>query len=131
MACALSFGHHHHRADGLIFLETVMDKEKLEAIHTTTDSLELRVNDTMKDVLEQYDPDVAVNVLINVATSMLAKALIMSDPEQRVHLAHIAERFTAVKVKEGHAAVESLMAIGKAMNQGGKAYTCQPQTKKS
>ena len=107
-----------------------MDDETLDAIYKIGESLDLRINDTMKDTLEQYAPEVVINVLINVATSMLAKALIMCEPQQRAYLAHIAEKFTEMKMKEGHAAVESLMAISKAMTAQGRAYTCQQQIPK-
>ena len=53
-----------------------MDKRDIDAIQKISESMEMRTNETMKDVLEQYDINVAINVLINVATSMLAKGLI-------------------------------------------------------
>jgi hypothetical protein len=104
----------------------MMDKREIDAIQKISESLEMRVNATMKDVLEQYKPELAINVLINVATSMLAKALIMTDPANRDNIENIAFRITQMKVEEGHAAVESMMAIGKAMLPQGGAYTCQP-----
>lgn len=103
-----------------------MDKREIDAIQKISESMEIRTNETMKDVLEQYDMNVAINVLINVATSMLAKGLIMTDPHRRDHLAEIAFRITELKVDEGHAAVESLMAINKAMFPQAGSYTCQP-----
>ena len=102
-----------------------MDKREIDAIQKISESLEMRVNQTMKDVLEQYDMNVALNVLINVATSMLAKGLIMTDPANRDNIENIAFRITQLKVEEGHAAVESLMAINKAMFARGGHYTCQ------
>ena len=102
-----------------------MHDREIDAIKKISESLEMRVNDTMKDVLEQYDMDVALNVLVNVATSMLAKALIMTTPANRDNVENIAFRITQLKVEEGHAAVESLMAINKAMVASGSHYTCQ------
>jgi hypothetical protein len=55
-----------------------MDKRDIDAIQKISESMEVRTNETMKDVVEQYDMTVAINVLVNVATSMLAKALIMA-----------------------------------------------------
>lgn len=106
-----------------------MDKREIDAIQKISESMEVRSNETMKDVLEQYDMNVAINVLVNVATSMLAKALIMTDRERRDNLIGIAFRITELKVDEGHAAVESLMAINKAMFPQGGGYTCAPQKK--
>lgn len=102
-----------------------MDKRVIDAIQKISESLEIKVSITLKDAIEQYDESVAMNVLINVGTSMLAKALIMTDPANRDNIENIAFRITQMKVEEGHAAVESLMAIGKAMQPQGGAYTCQ------
>lgn len=107
-----------------------MDKRDFDAIQKISESLELRFNETMKDAIEQFGPEVGVNVMVNVATSMLAKALIMTSPDTRDHLSGIAIRLTEMKVEEGHAAVESLMAIGKAMMAKGGDYTCQPPPQK-
>jgi hypothetical protein len=104
----------------------MMDKREIDAIQKISESLEIRVSQTLKDVMEQYDEGVALNVLINVGTSMLAKGLIMTDPSNRDNVENIAFRIVQMKVEEGHAAVESLMAISKAMTPKGGAYTCQP-----
>ncbi len=106
-----------------------MDNRDIDAIQKISESMEVRTNETMKDVLEQYSMDVAINVLVNVATSMLAKALIMTDPDRRDVLCDLAVRSTHLKVGEGYAAVESLMAINKAMFPQGGGYTCAPRKK--
>ena len=103
-----------------------MEKRDIDAIQKISESMEVRINETMKDVVEQYDMTVAINVLVNVATSMLAKALIMAEPDRRDFLGDLAVRITQLKVEEGHAAVQSLMAINKAMFPQNGGYTCQP-----
>jgi len=103
-----------------------MDKREIDAIQKISESLEIRVSQTLNDAMEQYDEGVALNVLINVSTSMLAKALIMTDPSNRDNVENIAFRIVQMKVDEGHAAVESLMAISKAMVPKGGVFTCQP-----
>lgn len=103
-----------------------MDKRVIDAIQKISESFEIKVSATLKDAIEQYDESVAMNVLINVGTSMLAKALIMTDPSNRDNVENIAFRITQMKVEEGHAAVESMIAISKAMFAQGGAYTCQP-----
>lgn len=103
-----------------------MDNHDIDAIQKISESMEVRTNETMKDVIEQYGHTVALNVLVNVATSMLAKALIMAEPDRRDFLGDLAVRITQLKVEEGHAAVQSLMAINKAMFPQGGGYTCQP-----
>lgn len=100
-----------------------MEDEELEVIKKIVESLEDRMNKSMKDVIEQYGPNVATNVLVNLGTTMIAKALILVHPEARPHIQYVTYQAIDGKVEEGHAAVESLMAIGKAM--GGKS-TCQP-----
>ena len=93
-----------------------MDKEGIAAVEKICESTERRINETLKDVLEQYDIGVAMSVLINVGTSMLAKAVILAGddgPQVKV----IAEHITEEKVKEAKAAVVSLMAIHKAMDE--------------
>ena len=104
-----------------------MGKREIDAIQKISESMELYVNDTLKDVLEQYNMDVALNVLMNVSTSMLAKSLILTHPEGRVHLRRIADSIVSMKVGEGHAAVESVIAINKAMmGAHGDGSTCSP-----
>ena len=102
-----------------------MNKREIDAIHKVSESLEVKVSEILKDVIEQYNESVAMNVLINVGTSMIAKALVMTEPSNRDNVENIAFRITQMKVEEGHAAVESMMAIGKAMLPQGGAYTCQ------
>lgn len=94
-----------------------MDMDEINTISKISDSIEIRNNESMKDVLEQYNNHIAMNVMINVATSMLAKALILCHPESRAHVQYVAMQIIDAKVAEGHAAVESLMAIGKAMGK--------------
>lgn len=100
-----------------------MREDDLDVIKAVSESLEDRFNQTMKDVLEQYDPAIAMNIMINVGTSMLAKSLIMCEPEARAHVELVAMKIIESKMVEGHAAVQSLMAIGKAMGGGS---TCKP-----
>jgi hypothetical protein len=108
--------HHWHRTDGFVFLETMMNKEGIAAVEKICESTERRINETLKDVIEQYDIGVAMSVLINVGTSMLAKAVILSGddgPQVKAITEHIMEE----KIKEARAAVFSLMAIHKAMDE--------------
>jgi len=98
--------------------------EEIEIIKKIVESMEERNNHSMKDVFEQYGPNVATNVLINIGTTLIAKALILVHPEARGNVLHTTLKAIDCKVEEGHAAVESLMAIGKAMGS-----TCAPRKK--
>lgn len=97
------------------------EDESIEVIKKIVESMEERMNNTMRDVLEQYDLGIATNVLVNIGTSMLAKALLMVTPEQRAHIQYVAYKAVDGKIEEGQAAIESLMVIGKAMGS-----TCSP-----
>jgi hypothetical protein len=102
-----------------------MESRQSDVIEKISESLEMRVNETLKDAIEQYDSSVALYVLVNVATSMLAKALIMTDPSHREIVEDIVGKIVKMKVKEGNAAVQSYVAIHKAMVVGSGSYTCQ------
>lgn len=101
-----------------------MHDEELEIIKKIVEAMEERTNSTMRDVIEQYGPSTATNVLVNVGTSLIAKALIMVHPDNRAHIEMVALKAIDAKVEEGVAAVHSLMAISKAMGS-----TCQPPKK--
>lgn len=94
-----------------------MEREEIRIIGDLSEKVEVMNNDFMRKVLEDHDNIIAMNVMINAATSMLAKALILCHPDNRGHIEHVALKIVDAKVAEGHAAVESLMAIGKAMGK--------------
>jgi hypothetical protein len=103
-----------------------MDRE-IDAVEKIAVAMDMRINDTMKDTVEQYDVGVAVNVLIQVATSMLAKAVIMTKHEHQAELAKVIAVMVRAKVVEGNAAVESMVAIEKAMmGPYSGDFTCSP-----
>ena len=106
-----------------------MEEENIDVIAEVSEAMERATNETLKAVTEQWGPEVAINVLINVSTSMLAKALIMNDPGHRDVVEEVAMRFVRMKVKEGHAAVESMIAISKAMVPKAGSNTCQAPKK--
>lgn len=101
------------------------DKEH-EDIKRIVEGLEERLNTSMKNVIEEFGTGVATNVLINLGTSMIAKAMILVHPKARAHIQYLTHQAIDDKIEEGHAAVVSLMAISKAM--GGQ--TCQPMPPK-
>jgi|GEM_PF-4130858 len=108
-----------------------MGQREIDAIHKISEAIELYVNDTLKDVLDQYDINVALNILMNVSTSMLAKSLILTEPDARDHVKLIANSLVSMKVGEGHAAVQSVIAINRAMVGAlGDGSTCSPRPPK-
>lgn len=106
-----------------------MDQEQIDVVAEISEALETAANLTLKSVTEQWGPEVAISIMINVSTSLLAKALIMNDPKHRDMLEEVSMRFVRAKVKEGHAAVESMIAISKAMVPKAGSNTCQPPKK--
>ena len=104
-----------------------MKENEIDEIKNICEQLEHHYNGFMKEVLEEHDIGVASNVLINVGTSMLAKALLMVQPELRGAVQYIAYKAVDEKIEEGHAAIHSLIAISKAMGGGD---TCAPRVTK-
>lgn len=100
-----------------------MDDDNIEVIKDICEKLEQHFNSVLKDVVEEHDLGIASNVLINVGTSMLAKALLMVQPEVRGTVQYIAYKAVDDKIEEGYAAIFSLMAIDKAKGGG---QTCAP-----
>lgn len=96
----------------------------IEIIKEICEDLEYQVMEAMREVLEEHHMGIATNVLVNVGTSLIAKALIMVHPEMRPHIQLVAYKAIDGKVEEGVAAVESLVAISKA-----KSGTCNPPNK--
>lgn len=103
-----------------------MEDYEIETIGRVCSLLEERINGIMKIVMDQYPYVIGTNVLINVATSMLARALIMADPLARGGADDLAFDIVRLKVKEGTARVHSMMTIEKAKKPMGSASTCQP-----
>jgi len=100
-----------------------MDDDEIEIIKGICERMEEELNTHMREVLDEHAMSVAINVMVNLGTTMLAKALIMVRPELRPHIQMVAYKAVDDKIDEGHAAVESLMAIGKAKGGG---FTCAP-----
>jgi hypothetical protein len=100
-----------------------MDEENVEIIKDICEKLEEHFNSVLRNVVEEHDLGIASNVLINVGSSMLAKALLMVQPEVRGTVQYIAYKAVDDKIEEGYAAIYSMMAIDKAKGGGD---TCAP-----
>ena len=96
-------------------------EEDLRAIAEICHGMEMRLNDELRSIIEEHDRGVAANVLINIGTTMLAKSVVLVKAEHRAIVFEAVVTALNSKIKEGDAAVESLMAIGKAMGS-----TCRP-----
>lgn len=105
-----------------------MDNKTIKAISNAIDANEGYLNAKMKALIEEHDMQVAINVMVNLSTSLLAKAMLLAkDDESRMHIAHIAAMQVEHKLEEGDSIVETVMAIQKAMGGG---QICQPMPPK-
>lgn len=96
-------------------------EEDIEIIQQICMEMEERLNNELRMILNKHGKGIATNVLINIGTSMLAKSIILVREEHRAMVYEVVVSSLNEKIKEGDAAVESLMAIGRAMGS-----TCQP-----
>ena len=99
-----------------------MYEDDIQAIKDICERIEEELNVTMREVLDEHHMGIATNVMVNVGTTLLAKALIMVQPELRPHIQYVAYKAIDDKIEEGHAAIESLVAISRA-----KSGTCNPR----
>ena len=106
-----------------------MDNKTLQAISNAIDAHETYLNAKMRVLIEEHGMQIAMTVMINLSTSLLAKALLLAkDEESRAKIAYIAAMQVEHKLGEGEGIVETVTAIQKAM---GKGQTCQPMPPKN
>lgn len=99
-----------------------MNKEQIDPIGIYSEKIEIMVSDMMKEVIDQYDAEVVINVFIQVSSSLMAKALIMADVDEQVEIKRIISHMVNSKVAHGESMVQSMLTIGRAM---GAHSTCQ------
>ena len=92
-----------------------MDKKDIKALAKHTQALEEHINKVMTDVYDNESEGIAMNVLLNVGTSMLAKALLLTPEEVRDNLVGVVAMLIDAKMGEGEAMLESFKAIRSAM----------------
>ena len=92
-----------------------MTKTELKALTKNTVELEEHVNGVIRALFDSEGETIAMNVMLNVGTSMLAKALLLAPEEARDHLVGILAHLIDAKMKEGEAVIESYRAISGAM----------------
>ncbi len=96
-------------------------EKDVETIGRICEAMETRLNTEMADIIEKHDRGIAANVLINIGTTMLAKAIVLVKPEHKDVVIAAISSGISTKAREGEAAVQSLIAISKAMES-----TCRP-----
>lgn len=101
-----------------------MDGETIKVIAEAIENGEDYLNSTMRKLAHEHGMEVAINVMVNLSTTLLAKALLMAkDDDSRVNITYIAAMQVEHKLDEGKVVVETATAILKAMGRG---QTCQP-----
>lgn len=91
-----------------------MDREQIPELASVVDALEEHISNVVLNTMTEYDIGFTVNLLINVSTSMLAKALVMVEEPSRPEIARIVSVMTRVKAQEGEAVVTTMELIEKA-----------------
>ena len=108
-----------------------MDDEQAETISLHTDGLEQVVVDIISAIKQEHGMDVALSVLINVATTMLARVMLVATPESRELLAQTIELEISMKIREGRAAREAEKAVDAAKSRAKAGHmTCYPDNTK-
>jgi len=106
-----------------------MDNKTIKAISNAIDANEAYLNAKMKAFMQEHDMQVAMNVMVYLSTSLLAKALLLAkDETSRAEIAYIAAMQVEHKLEEGEVIVETATTINKAMGRG---QTCQPRPPKN
>ena len=92
-----------------------MKKKDIQALAKHTQELEEHINNTMRHIYDTEADGIPMNVLLNVGTSMLAKALLLAPEESRDDLVGVLATLIDAKMQEGEAMLESFKAIHGAM----------------
>ena len=84
-------------------------------------AMEEHCNKQMAQIIPRHGINGALTALVNLGTGFVAKALVMIPPENRDTVLMTIQMLIDSRTEEGIAAVESSMAITKAMGS-----TCRP-----
>jgi hypothetical protein len=98
-------------------------KEKIQAIVDASFDLERVVNMCLYQMADDLGEDGVGSVMINIGTSLLAKAMLMMAPAGRALIVEAITTTLVEKIKDGEAEMAAWRAIDKA--QGG-VMTCYP-----
>ena len=92
-----------------------MKKSEMKYLDNHVVELDHHINSKMAEILNKHGDEVAMNVMMNLGTSLLAKAILLTPDDLQEKLEEVFAMMTDAKVKEGKAAIASLMVIGNAM----------------
>lgn len=123
MAYRSPAGFDRHPFDGLVYLETMMTDDELDLMAALCTDIDIYAANKLKEAMEQHDREIVINVMLNVATSLLSKTLLLIDRDKRQTIMQTAISLTYDKTKEGDALIRSLLA---AQRISADYNTCSP-----
>ena len=101
-----------------------MDDHHMQIVNGVSYQLENGVNKILQELMDTHDMDtsmeMAMEILVNVSSSLLAKAVLICEPTKRDKFYDMVLVNVQDKVQEGVAMVQSHIAIDRAM-------TCSPK----
>lgn len=100
-----------------------MNEDELNRLTELCDQIDQFINAKMRPLLEDDDKHLAVNAMINVATTTLSKVMLLVREEMRDAVMHTAAKITKNKTQEGDALIQSVKTI---LHARGIGDTCQP-----
>ena len=89
-----------------------MSKEKLEELHAVCAELEELLGVATQEAIQEQGVTFAVSMLINVCTSMIAKASVMVDESERKRFFKTVDTLTRDKSAEACESFEDFKASG-------------------
>jgi len=95
-----------------------MDEKALE---DAVQDIELICNRRMAEIMDQFGTTGMLTAFVNIGTSFIAKALIMTNEKNREPLLLTIQMLIDSRTREGDAIIESSLAITRAMGS-----TCRP-----
>jgi hypothetical protein len=94
-----------------------MDKDTSEKIYQLVRRENIRMNELLEAVMDQYGESGAVSICINVSINLIAQALLVVDNDHRKPLMEMFADEVAERVKSGIVQVEADYAIRKAKGE--------------
>ena len=92
-----------------------MKKKDIKALAKYTQELEDHINTTMRRIYDTESESLPMNVLLNVGTTLLAKALLLAPEDARDDIVGVLATVIDAKMQEGEAMLKSFKAIHGAM----------------
>lgn len=100
-----------------------MNEEELKRLSALCEEIDQFIDARMIALLEEDNKHLAVNTMINVATTTLSKVMLLVHEEMRDAVMHTASKITWDKTEESQALIQNAKSFLQARGIGD---TCQP-----